>query len=240
MNESPHSGVSLHASGVRAASENAENCVLLQSLSDGLCFFGIADGQHGGRRAAEGGGIGLSALGQFLRDFGTERAVLHPFPDELPYLMVRPIREALAGAAAENADLSDYGSSLLAASVDPRAGVWLVCCLGIGAAFGVRRDGSVFRLCPGNAERGISPPPLTVSENAISHLRLSFGTVDRCRRLLLLSDRSEKLCCGSRLSTSFAGLLAAAPCGEVMAHLRTHARGRCACVLIELPAPERG
>lgn len=174
-----------------------EDAVFLRVTGDFL-FCGLADGQSGAAYGAEGGRACLEAIGDYLEEVGLQALLSAPFPDELPCTITRVFRRRLLALSQKN-PWKDFASTLLAIAVDLKTGQYVLLHLGDGCALSVSRDTEPGILS--GPEQGLSLHHtwLTTSDNAVSHLRLSFGRLQGRKRLLLLSDGAVCLCRGQNI-----------------------------------------
>ena len=163
--------------------------------SENLLFYGLADGQSGALCGAEGGRAALEAVAEDIRRRGIETVLSCPFPDELPCLLMQRIRSRLLSLSEESGlPFREFASTLLAIAIHPATGRYLLLHLGDGCAVSVSQDRSTaIRSSP---ENGFDSRYtwLTTADTAVTHLRVSFGSLENIRRLLLLTDGARCLC----------------------------------------------
>lgn len=163
-------------------------------------FFGLADGRSGSLYGAEGGHACLEAAADFVQKLGISEFIHYPFPDELPCMLMKEIRRVIRSMAkVNNSDRKEFASTLVAVAVDRLTGEYGLVHLGDGSVVGIRRNGTIVTLS--SPENGVSRYHtwLTTSENAVPHLRVTFGSVLDKRRLLLMSDGAECFRVGNRI-----------------------------------------
>lgn len=183
----------------REAACPCEDVVVIRSEEDWL-FCGIADGQSGAQYGAEGGKAALEAVAGHIEKLGMGRIFHSPFPDELPCGFVKAFRKRLLTLAEEkDADFREFASTILAISVDRKTGAWVLLHLGDGCAVCV--PDSAEPMIISAAENGLtgSHTWLTTSDNAVSHFRITRGTLENKKRMLLLSDGATCFCRGREL-----------------------------------------
>lgn len=218
--------------------ELAQECedVIFTRETPMLQFYGLADGQSGARMAAAGGAACLSALEETIRDMGIGRLLNHPFPDELPCVLMKAVRYGiLSQMKARGGDYQDYSSTLLALAVDPETGGYLLAHIGDGCAVSVGTDGSLTMIS--EPENGISSCHtwLTTSDNAVSHLRLRYGTLTGKKRIVLMTDGADRLCWGKNIPRQARALLTGSSQAEIISHLNASVPADDAsCILLDL------
>lgn len=185
-----------------------EDMVLLHETPD-LFFYGLADGQSKHPCSAQGALESLNALCQFIREQGILQLLQHPFPDELPCLLMQQIRRSLLSlSGTEGGRFEDYASTLLAMAADPNTGEYLIIHLGDGCAIGLTKEDNLLMLsCP---ENGISANYtwLTTSDTAVQHMHVIQGQLQNLKRICLLSDGANCLCRGRNISMQGRKLIA--------------------------------
>lgn len=184
----------------RAAHIPCEDRILLQQWPD-LLFLGLADGQSRKSHCGQGAWETLNVLARTVRELGIGWMLDHPFPDELPVLLMQQIRRNLLDSArADGADFQDYASTLLALAADPATGRYLLIHLGDGCAIGLSEDGRLRMLSA--PENGIDRHStwLTTTRNAVLHLRITRGALPSQKRIFLMSDGAVRLCRGQHIS----------------------------------------
>lgn len=174
-----------------------EDAVVLRSTEEYL-FCGLADGQSGATRGAEGGRACLEAIADHVENIRLETLLHAPFPDELPCMLTRVFRKRLLTLAPPE-DWKDLASTLLAVAVSRKTGDYLLLHLGDGCAICVAGDGEPAIFSPPEQGLSLHHTWLTTSDNAVSHLRLSFGSLRGRKRLVLLSDGAVCLCRGQNI-----------------------------------------
>lgn len=183
----------------REQQQPCEDTVFLHTADDYL-FCGIADGQSGAPYGREGGMVCLEAVCDYIGSTGIENILNTPFPDELPCSITKAYRQALLSLAArKEAPLQDFSSTLLALAADLRSGRYILLHLGDGCAVSISNsDEFTIISAPDN---GLSSHHtwLTASDNAVSHLRIRFGSLENRKRFLLLSDGATCFCRGRNI-----------------------------------------
>lgn len=171
--------------------EPCGSIVYIRSTQDYL-FCGLADGQGGGEYGAEGGSLCLEAVSDYIGSVGIGNLLNTPFPDELPCEIAKAFRRKLLPLAeGKNAGLKAFSSTLLAVAAERKSGKYLLLHLGNGCAVGVPHTGEPMVVSPPDCHTW-----LTTSDNAVSHLRVSFGSLENKKRLLLMSDGAKCFCRG--------------------------------------------
>lgn len=188
--------------------------------SSNFCFYGIADGQTGKSQCRTGAASCLASMAEYTRRYSIRNLITHPFPDELPYMMMREIRSQLLLLSQKNhVPLTEYSSTLLTAAIDPCSGYYILSHLGDGCIIGVTAEDSITIQSP--PENGLTPQStwLTTTPNAIPHLRLTFGSITNLKRLVLLSDGARALYHGKHISRTAQGLLLHGTASEIKQQL---------------------
>lgn len=182
--------------------ENQQPCEDAVFLNRGqeYLFCGLADGQSGSRYGRAGGKACLEALCAHISTIGIGNFINAPFPDEHPCSVTKAIRQRL-GQLSESTSipLEEFSSTLLAIAVDLNRERYALLHLGDGCAVSVHPSREPLLISP--PETGASPNQtwLTTSENAVSHFRIGFGSLEDKKRILLLSDGATCLCKGRNI-----------------------------------------
>lgn len=194
----------------REREESCGDVTLIRREKDHL-FLGLADGQSGAVYGAEGGMACLASVADYVKAMGIRRVLDAPFPDELPYEIVKGYRRKLLMLAEDRgAEFRDFASTLLALAVDWESGEYVLFHLGDGCAVSVSGAGEAAVFSVPDAGVAAHSTWLTTSAAAIPHLRLSFGSLAKKKRVLLLSDGAGCLCAGRHIPRQSKELL----CGE--------------------------
>lgn len=183
----------------RRQGKPCEDVIFVKETSD-LYFWGLADGQSGTRCGALGAEACLKALERFIREIGLNTLLDHPFPDELPCILMRTMRGSILSLCrSQSGDFHDYASTVLAMALDPVTGRYVLVHLGDGCAVSVRKDQSLVMLSA--SDNGPLPHHtwLTTSGNAVNHLRLRFGGISGNTRVILMTDGAKKLSNGKNI-----------------------------------------
>lgn len=202
--------------------EKGQSCedVMLLKRSQNCLFCGIADGQSGAEHGAKGGRACLQAVADYVLETGIENIIHAPFPDELPCMVVQAFRKRLAALAnATCSDLKAFASTLLTVSVDLETGEYVIFHLGDGYAIGTSHHGDAAVI---SSAENVSTPYmtwLTTSQNAVSHLRVTFGSMQDQKRILLLSDGAVCFCRSRNIPWRVKELLNTGSQAELHSHL---------------------
>ena len=207
--------------------------------SSDLCFYGIADGQTGKSQCRAGGTSCLTSIAEYTRRHSIRNLIDHPFPDELPYMMMREIRsQLLLLSQKDHVPLTEYASTLLTAAIDSNSGQYILSHLGDGCIIGVTADDSITILSP--PENGLTAQStwLTTTPNAIPHLHLTFGSVANLKRLILMSDGACTLCHGKHISRTAQKLLLHGTTSDIKRHLlKTMPSDDLTCIILDFFHP---
>lgn len=171
-----------------------EDVVWIRSTQDYL-FCGLADGQSGTQYGAEGGKACLEAVSDFIGSVGIGSLLDARFPDELPCAIVQVFRKKLLSLAkSRSAGWNEFASTLLALAVDRKTGRYMLIHLGDGCAISIPDTGEPTAISA--PENGLLSYHtwLTTSDHAVSHLRVSFGSLDNKKRILIMSDGAACFC----------------------------------------------
>lgn len=181
--------------------KNAEPCQdsLRITEEEEFRFYGLADGQTGAEASGEGGYAALQETEDWIREMGVKGLREYPYSDELPCLLMQRIRRRLREKSeGEGLPLEAYSSTLLAVGIAPESGQYVLLHLGDGCAVGVRQGEAAILSPPENGITG-RHTWLTTSANAVCHLRIRFGSLEKLDRLLLFSDGADCFCRGKCL-----------------------------------------
>lgn len=173
---------------------HCQDVTFFQQQQD-LLFAGIADGKTDAPYGAEGGYAALQAVADHIAKAGLDAFLAAPFPDVLPGSVTAVFRKTLQDlAAARQASFQDFASTLLLLTLDLKTGRYLSVHLGSGCVLGVSPSEEIGFISPPEYGLTVYHTWLTTSHNAISHLRLSSGSIERKKRILLLSNGADCLC----------------------------------------------
>ena len=171
-----------------------EDVVLMRDTSDYL-FYGLADGQSGTRYGAEGGEVCLNAVFDYVALEGIKSVLDTPFPDELPCAIVKSFRGKLLPLAQNRSiSLREFASTLLAIIIDRKTGKYMLIHLGDGYAISIPSTGESTVISAPDSGLSVYHTWLTTSDNAVSHLHVSFGSLDNRKRILMITDGATCFC----------------------------------------------
>lgn len=217
-----------------AASEDAALCLETPALH----FYGLADGQSGQPYSRLGGKLVLRTLANLILRQGIAALRAYPYQDELQYQCIRAIRQSLTACAAQYAtELAAFSSTLVLFAYTPDTGEYLLMHLGDGGILGVQTHPPRLHLLSA-PENGITARYtwLTTSQNALSHLRIRFGTLAREQtRVLLFTDGVSALCHGKNIPFAAQQLLLANPTPQQIATWIQESRPRddASCMIVD-------
>lgn len=171
-----------------------EDVVLVRATQDYL-FCGLADGQSGTRYGAEGGRVCLNAVFDHIALEGIKSFFDAPFPDELPCAIVKSFRGKLLPLAKKRSvSLREFASTLLAIIIDLKTGKYMLIHLGDGSAISIPNTGEPTVISVPDSGLSSYHTWLTTSDNAVSHLRVRFGSLDNRKRILIITDGATCFC----------------------------------------------
>ena len=165
-----------------------------------FAFYGIADGQSGKKKGAEGGNICLQRVCSYIEKKGILALSKYRYTDEIQYELIKEIRNAINWLSIESGEAEkEFSSTLAVLAVDKRSGTYMTVHLGDGVIFGQTSDGGFCLVSP--PENGITGQYtwLTTSEQALSHLRIGFGNAECYRRIVICSDGADYFCLGKKI-----------------------------------------
>lgn len=197
-----------------------EDVIWMRTTRDYL-FCGLADGQSGTKYGPEGGRICLEAVADYIDSAGIAAILEAPFPDELPCAMVKAFRRQLLSFAQSSAvSRKELASTLLAVVVERKTGNYVLLHLGDGYAVSVPQAGDPVLISA--PENGIASYHtwLTTSDTAVAHLRVTFGTLEDKKRLLLATDGAVCFCRGRNLMGRAKELLKDAGQSRILEYLQ--------------------
>ena len=177
-------------------------------LTDRYLFYGLADGQSGAAYGMEGGRACLEMISEYIDSVGVETFIEVPFPDELPCTFVKTIRRKLFALANDkNSDLREFASTFLAIAIDLKSGNYMLLHLGDGCVLSIPCDGDPAVISAPDNGVTCCHTWRTTSENAVSHFRVTFGSLENKKRIILLSDGAVCFCRGRRIPWRMTELL---------------------------------
>ena len=180
-----------------------------------FAFYGIADGQSGKKKGAEGGNICLQRVCSYIEKKGILALSKYRYTDEIQYELIKEIRNAINWLSNESGEAeNEFSSTLAVLAVDKRSGTYMTVHLGDGVIFGQPSDGGFCLVSP--PENGITGQYtwLTTSEQALSHLRIGFGNAEYYRRIVICSDGADYFCLGKKIPGQAKKVLEAAETPE--------------------------
>lgn len=218
----------------RESRQPSEDAVFLNSKQEYL-FCGLADGQSGSRYGQAGGKACLEALWEHIASIGIGNFLDAPFPDEHPCSATRAVRQRLRQLSeSRGTPLEEFSSTLLAAAIDLERGKYALLHLGDGCAVGVPSTGEPILISQPENGPSLNQTWLTTSENAVSHFRVRFGSLENKKRILLLSDGATCLCRGRNIPWRAKELLKYGAAQELHRQLlESEPRDDATCILLE-------
>lgn len=219
----------------RCSQQPCEDAVLIRTAGDYL-FCGLADGQSGTRYGADGGRICLEAIFDYIGSAGIGNLLSTPFPDELPCAFVKAFRKELFSLAKQkSANIQEFASTLLAIAVDLKSGKYVLLHLGDGCAVSIPHTGEPIPVSI--PESGITSHHtwLTTSDSAVSHFRVTFGSFENKKRLLLMSDGATCFCRGREIPWKAKDLLRDSAHPQIFERLmQSNPVDDATCILIDI------
>lgn len=193
------SWVQTEGSHHRENHQPCEDAVFLCTTPDYL-FCGLADGQSGTLYGSVGGRACLEAISDHIASIGIGNFIDAPFPDEHPCSVTKIVRQKLLYLSeSRSAPLKEFSSTLLAIAIDLKNGKFALLHLGDGCAVSVPLSGELAIISSPDNGPSLCHTWLTTSENAVSHFRIRFGSLENKKRILLLSDGATCLCKGRNI-----------------------------------------
>ena len=222
--------------GLRNSKEKKlnEDVVLIDESSD-LFFYGLADGQSGKKYCREGGLETLKTVFQYLRQEGIDRLTAREHVDEIQYEVIRLIRKTIDELASkEKTEKADFSSTLVVIAFDRRTKKYIIIHLGDGGIIGIRKENKDVTM--------VSPPDnglttnytwLTTSQDALYHLRISFGKIETFSRVLLFSDGATEIAHGKYISERTKTLIRNKTQEEIISGLNTTPIDDATCIIVD-------
>lgn len=173
-----------------------EDAIAISNKNPRYIFAACADGQSGKKHCHAGANAALS----FLCDYFVTNSVSElqiRFPDEIQYEIISGIRSHLNALAVQyHTDISEFASTMCAMACDLETDSFLVAHLGDGCIIGVTKDNQLQIISP--PENGLTNhyTYLTTSPNALSHVRLTWGTLSHYQAIYLMTDGVSSICKG--------------------------------------------
>lgn len=210
--------------------------VLFVKATDRLLICGIADGKSDAQYGAIGGQISLETVAQYLENTGPDNIMNHPFPDEIPYIIAVALRKRLLDLASSmHADFNDFASTLQLLVMDMLYNTYTLIHLGDGCVIGTGPDGNVSLMSAPDNGLTAYQTWLTTSPNAISHIRITTGSLEQKKRLLLISDGAVCFCKGRNILHHARSLINTGSAEELFQHLtNSNPEDDASCIVIDL------
>lgn len=204
---------------------------------DSYCFYGLADGQSGKKYCRDGGKAVLTAVSAFLEGKGVHCLNQYEYTDELQYELIRVIRGTISSLSDQyQADSLEFSSTIVGFAADYRTGEYITVHIGDGAAIAISCDGSPLLLSA--PENGITNyyTWLTTSRDAMHHMRIRHGNIDKMKRIVMVTDGATMICRGKEIAKKAEPLLIAAePRTELENAIRSHCpQDDASCILADL------
>ncbi len=218
----------------RDKQQPCEDSTFLRSTQDWL-FCGIADGQSGAPYGREGGRACLEAVSEYIDAAGIGNILNASFPDELPCAITKAFRKRLLTLSeAKGAPLEDFSSTLLAMAVDLKTGKYVILHLGDGCAVSIPVSGEFILVSTPDTGLSHHHTWLTTSDNAVSHLRIRFGSLKNQKRILLLSDGAACFCQGKNIPWRIRDFLRNGGMPQLQEHLmQSEPTDDATCILVD-------
>jgi len=214
--------------------------VLYMWEADNFLFYGLADGQRGAKCGVTGGRACLETISAYIRTIGISNIIHAQFPDELPCTLVKEIRKQLLFMAhSQNTPYREFASTLLAVAIDSVSGEYVLLHLGDGYAVSISRAGTSDIVSA--PENGITAHHtwLTTSDNAAFHLRITFGSIESKKRLLLMSDGATCFCRSNHMSKRIGDFLRMGTQEEILKHLTScNSSDDASCIILDFSINE--
>ena len=218
--------------------DNNQPCedVLYMKNTGQLIICAIADGQSNTRYGAQGGEMCLKAVADYLEQTGISNITDYPFPDELPYIIIRMLRKRLLVLANnENADFKEFASTLLVVAVDMVHNTYAVVHLGDGCVIDVTTENNVGLLSEPDNEMMNNRTWLTTSSNAIARFRIITGSLSNKKRLVLLSDGATCFCRGRNIPFQAKECISTGESEELLHQLAdSDPKDDASCIIVDL------
>lgn len=166
-----------------------------------ISIYAIADGQSKKRFSASGGKLVLQYVSEYIAFHGIEKLSSLLYKDAIQYHILSGIRSLLhKEAEVHQTSIHEWASTIVLLAVDSTSGKYMIVHLGDGIIIGVTKDDNSLKTLS-LPENGITSRStwLTTSESALSHLRISFGSVEHYRRFIIASDGADSFFHGSNV-----------------------------------------
>lgn len=210
--------------------------VLFLKTTDRLLICGIADGKSDVRYGAIGGQISLETVAQYLENMGPDNIMNHPFPDEIPYIIAVALRKRLLDlASGMHADFNDFASTLQILVMDMLYNTYALIHLGDGCVIATKSDGNISLMSAPDNGLTAYQTWLTTSPNAISHIRITTGSLEQKKRLLLMSDGAVCFCKGRHILHSARSLMYTGTTEDILQYLAdSNPKDDASCIVVDL------
>lgn len=214
--------------------------VLFVKATDRLLICGIADGKSDAQYGAIGGQVSLETVAQYLENSGPDSIKNHPFPDEIPFMITIELRKRLLDLAhSMNANFKDFASTLQILIMDMLCNTYSLIHLGDGCMIGAETNGHISLLSAPDNGLTAYQTWLTTSPNAISHLRITTGSLEQKKRLLLMSDGAVCFCKGRNILHHARTLINTGSAEELLQYLaNSNPADDASCIVIDLDDTE--
>ena len=218
----------------RQRSQSCEDVMFIRSTPDFL-FCGIADSQSNTKYGMDGGYCCLDAIFNYISTMGIGNLFNTSFPDELPCMFVQEFRrKLLALAESRNAELKELSATLLAIVIDLKSKKYMTLHIGDGCALGVQNTGDISIISAPDNGASLYHTWLTTSLNAVSHFRITFGTLKYGMRILLMSDGATCFCKGRNISRQAKELIRNGSPSELQSHLlNSNPSDDASCIILD-------
>lgn len=210
--------------------------VLFVKATDRLLICGIADGKSDAQYGVIGGQVSLETVAQYLENSNPDSIKNHPFPDEIPFMITISLRKRLLDLAhSMNANFKDFASTLQILVVDMLCNTYSLIHLGDGCVIGAETNGHISLMSAPDNGLTAYQTWLTTSPNAISHLRITTGSLEQKKRLLLMSDGAVCFCKGRNIPHHARALINTGSAEELLQYLASsNPTDDASCIVIDL------
>ena len=211
----------LSMSGIRNRNKNAEcEDVIFIDEESSIKFYGLADGQTKKLFCKEGGIETLKTVFKYISDKGISQIIQSEYIDEIKYEIMALIRKSITDLSViRGTDKTEFASTLVVFSYDIKTEEYIAIHIGDGGIVENNPKGEINIISPPENGLSINYTWLTTSSDALFHLRICFGNIKTCNRIVMFTDGTE-ICRGKNISERIKKLICSENSNDIIDYIK--------------------